>query len=164
MHSTSKRLIKWMDEPLPGLYQQKRLLFRPDIYDMIAIYRTLNYAIFDNELNMPRMRLAPRCRTYWGICMASYDKDAYTKSYCTIKMMDKWFCRQWFITVLAHEMSHQYQWDILGEERNKEGKESIMSHGPSFFYHRDRMAEHGISLKTSHSQGKWFKHQDFFKC
>jgi hypothetical protein len=39
-----------------------------------------------------------------------------------------------------------------------------MSHGPTFFRFRDKLEKYGISLKTAHSQRKWFKHQDLFKC
>ena len=77
--------------------------------------------------------------------------------------MDKWFSPQWLVTILAHEMSHQYQWDILGKQRLAEGKEKIMSHGPSFFVFKDNLAKYDIPLKTSHSQGKWFKYQSMSK-
>ena len=78
--------------------------------------------------------------------------------------MDKWYCKQWLITVLAHEMCHQYQWDVQGPKRLKAGKEPMLSHGPSFFVFRDKLAKHGIALKNSHSRRRWFKHQNFFKC
>jgi hypothetical protein len=78
--------------------------------------------------------------------------------------MDKWYSRQWLITVLAHEMCHQYQWDVQGLERLKKGKEPIMSHGPSFFVFRDKLKEHGIALKSAHSKRRWFLHQNMFKC
>jgi hypothetical protein len=79
-------------------------------------------------------------------------------------MMDKFFCPQWFVTTLAHEMVHQYQWDIIGPEREHDGKEWLMSHGPSFFQFREEMEWHEISLKTAHSQRRWFKHQNLFKA
>jgi hypothetical protein len=78
--------------------------------------------------------------------------------------MDKWYCKQWLITVLAHEMCHQYQWDIQGMERLKRGKQPLMSHGPSFFVFRDKLKKHGISLKGAHSKRKWFWYQNLFKC
>ena len=78
--------------------------------------------------------------------------------------MDKWYCKQWLVTTLAHEMCHQYQWEIIGAERISMGKDPIMSHGPSFFLFRERLKEHGISLKTSHSKRKWFKYQNLFRA
>lgn len=78
--------------------------------------------------------------------------------------MDKWYCRQWLIIVLAHEMCHQYQWDVVGEKRIKQGKNPIMSHGPSFFIYRDKLAKHGIPLKRWQRMRKWFRTQNVFKC
>lgn len=101
-------------------------------------------------------------RKYWGMCLGHIHRT-HTGSHCTIEMMDKWFCVQWFVTTLAHEMVHQYQWDVLGPEREKDGKSWLMSHGPSFFDFRDHLCDYNISLKTSHSQRRWFKHQNLFK-
>lgn len=97
------------------------------------------------------------------MCMGDIYRDI-TGSHCRIRLMDKWFCPQWFITTLAHEMVHQYQWDVLGPEREQEGKDWLMSHGPSFYQFRPQLHEHNISLKTAHSQRRWFKHQNLFKA
>ena len=153
-----------MDSPLPSIGYQKRLLYRTNYSEVVNLYHQLNYYVFDNAMSMPPIEVVPRCRDYWGICFGSHDKIRYQKSYCKIRVMDKWYCKQWLITILAHEMCHQYQWDIIGETREQEGKERIMSHGPSFFVFRDRLAEYGIPLKTSHGKKRWFKHQNMFKC
>ena len=79
-------------------------------------------------------------------------------------LSDKWFCRQWFVDTLAHEMAHQYQWDVDGVKRIKEGCKPLMSHGPSFFKHRDNMEKHGLYLKITHKNDKWFKYQCLKKC
>lgn len=97
------------------------------------------------------------------MCMGHIQKTS-TGSHCTIRMMDKWFCPQWFVTTLAHEMVHQYQWDVLGPERQENGKDWLMSHGPSFFEFKPDLEDYDISLKTAHSQRRWFKHQDLFKA
>jgi hypothetical protein len=124
----------------------------------------LNWYIFDNALSMPTLEVVPRCRKYWGMCYGSYDAPIRNRSSCKIRLMDKWYCKQWLVAVLAHEMCHQYQWDIQGLERRKVGKDPIMSHGPSFFVFRDRLKKHGISLKGSHSRRKWFLYQNLFKA
>lgn len=67
------------------------------------------------------------------------------------------------ISILAHEMCHQYTWDIIGPEREQAGKERMLSHGPTFFQFKEKLSEHGISLKISHRRSSWFKTQDFFK-
>jgi hypothetical protein len=61
-------------------------------------------------------------------------------------------------------MVHQHQWDIYSKERDKEGKEPIMSHGPSFYKFRKQLSEHGIVLKKSSGMNRWFKYQKLSKC
>jgi len=160
----SHNLIELMDSPLPSLGYQKRLQYRTNYSEVVNLYHHLNYYIFDEALRIPEIEVVPRCRQYWGICFGFYEKSYSRKSLCKIRMMDKWYCKQWLITTLAHEMCHQYQWDILGEAREQEGKERLMSHGPSFFVYRDKLSEYGIPLKTCYRQKKWFKHQNMFKC
>ncbi len=160
---TSLGLSELMDLPLPTISEQKRLLFRPSRHFVHHVYELINYEVFDSELYKPRLEIQSHCQKYWGMCMGDIYRDS-TGSHCTIRMMDKYFCPQWFVTTLAHEMVHQYQWDILGPEREKNGKDWLMSHGPSFFQFRNNLEWHGISLKTAHSQRRWFKHQNLFKA
>jgi hypothetical protein len=61
-------------------------------------------------------------------------------------------------------MVHQYQWDIYSKERAVEGKEPIMSHGPSFYKFRKQLAEYGIVLKRTSRTSLWFKYQTLSKC
>lgn len=157
-------LTEMMQEPLPSIGYQKRLLYRTNEREVKRIYEILNYYVFDGKLKMPVIEVMPRCRQYWGICFGSYTKNRYTRSYCKIRVMDKWFCKQWLITTLAHEMCHQYQWDIEGDKRDKKGLNRIMSHGPSFYIFRDRLALYGIPLKRHHRIRRWFKHQNMFKA
>lgn len=163
MALTNLSLSELMELPLPSYYEQKRLVFRPGNRLVHHIYELINYEVFDSTLRKPKLEVVPRCRKYWGMCVGHTYRD-YTGSHCKIIMMDKWFCMQWFVTTLAHEMVHQYQWDIIGPEREQEGKDWLMSHGPTFFDFRDELEYHNISLKTAHSQRRWFRHQDLFKC
>lgn len=160
---TNLELREFMSLPLPTRSEQKRLLFRPSKHLVYHTYELINYEVFNNSLPKPKIEVQSHCRKYWGMCMGHTHRTV-TGSYCTIRMMDKWFCPQWFITTLAHEMVHQYQWDIIGPEREQEGKDWLMSHGPSFYQFRPYLEEHNISLKTAHSQRRWFKHQDLFKA
>jgi hypothetical protein len=137
-------------------------MFRPTLAEAEYTYNLLNKQVFANKLTMPAIKLGPRRRTYWGMCEGSIEKYP-TGSYCEILLMDKWYCRQWFITILAHEMAHQHQWDIDGPKRERSGKPAIMSHGPSFFKFRNRLEEHNIPLKTAQRMRRWFKYQDLFK-
>ena len=162
-------ITQYMTAQLPSVSQQKRLPFRPSVDDAVTLYRSLNRNIFDNHLTQPDIDLYQQQKT-WGLChwmehrqkTASWGKPG---TWCRISLNDKWFCPQWFCTTLAHEMVHQYQWDI--ERFNKTGfniRENSGAHGPSFFAWRDRLAHWGIDLKTAHGQKRWFRHQDFNKC
>lgn len=157
-------ILAMMETPLPSIGQQKRLTYRTDINEVTRIYKMLNWYVFDYELPMPALEVVPRCRDYWGICYGAIAHLPYRRSSCKIRIMDKWYCKQWMINTLAHEMCHQYQWDIIGQERLEAGKQPIMSHGPSFFLVRERLKEHGISLKTAHSRRRWFTYQSLFKA
>lgn len=157
-------LSELMDEPLPTVGKQRRLTYRTNEREVKELYEILNYYIFNNKLKMPEIEVMPRCRKYWGICFGSYTMPNSRRSFCKIRVMDKWFCQQWLITTLAHEMCHQYQWDVEGVKRIAQGREPIMSHGPSFYIFREKLAKHGISLKSAHSQRRWFKHQNLFKA
>jgi len=159
----SSTLWELMQEPLPSIGYQRKLSYRTCTTEVIALYHLINATIFDNELTLPPIEVKARCRKYWGMCFGEIDKIRYRKTYCKIRLMDKFYCRQWLITVLAHEMCHQYAWDIYGNSRIEDGKYRIMTHGPSFFIFKDKLAEHGISLKVSQSTKKWFKHQNLFK-
>lgn len=164
MDKNNSPLIEMMQERLPCLSYQKRLGYRTSLSEVEELYKIINHSIFDNKLQVPELIVASRCRKYWGMCYGEIEKPNDDKdTYCKIKLMDKWFCRQWLITTLAHEMCHQYQWDILGPQREENGKYPLMSHGPTFFLYRNKLAEHGISLKRAHSKRRWFATQDFFK-
>lgn len=162
MRSKKLSLRKLMSTPLPTITSQKRLCFRPSLSQIEQIYKLLNKEIFGNSLKKPKIYLTPRCRTYWGWCHGKIElKDG---TYCEIKLMDKWYCIQWMITILAHEMVHQYQWDIYSSKRESNGQDSIMSHGPSFFQFKRKLARYRIPLKVSYSHNLWFETQDIRKC
>lgn len=164
--SKASQLKKLMSENLPNITYQRRLNYRTSKREVLALFKIINKEIFNNKLPTPEIQVLPRCREYWGICMATglVLGDDPKQSNCIIRLMDKWYCRQWLITVLAHEMCHQYQWDVYSRKRLKEGKEPLMSHGPSFFLYRDKLEKHGISLKRAHKRALWFLHQNFYKC
>lgn len=147
-------LKQLMQTPLPSISVQKRKPYRPTKREAKSIYKILNKHCFDNQLSRPKLILKPRLRNYWGQCVGYYT-ETKPGTKCEIELSDKWFCLQWFITTLAHEMCHQYEHDIL---------QRPMTHRQNFFIHRDRLAKYGIDLKTAHGQRRWFKYQNFKKC
>ena len=151
-----------MQSALPSLTYQRRRLFRPSAHDVKYAYKIINRHVFGNQLHRPPIELGI-ARGYWGVCEGIHEETAPGTA-CRIRLSDKYFCAQWFITTLAHEMAHQYQWDVVTPERERQGLDPVMSHGPTFFMWRDSMSYYGIHLKTAHRMRKWFAYQDFNRC
>jgi hypothetical protein len=155
-----------MQAPLPSRTYQRRKLFRPDDDSINYAYNILNRYIFDRQLRQPEI-VTGRLNAAWGVCSWSSQQQA-SGSHCDIWLSNKWYCPQWFMNVLAHEMAHQYQWDVYRWEYQSQYGcrmyDDSAGHGPSFFMWRDRFAHYGLTLKTSFSQSRWFRHQDFSRC
>jgi len=155
-----------MQAPLPSLTYQRRKSFRPDLDEVDYFYKKINYYVFDNSLKKPHIKLGT-IKQAWGMCEWE-DTLQSSGSYCNIRLSDKWFCPQWFVNTLAHEMVHQWQWDIYrfeyAEKHGKNIHELSGAHGPSFFSWRNCFTKYDLTLKISYGQRRWFKHQDFKKC
>lgn len=158
------KLLQLMSEPLPSIGSQKKLSYRPTKKEVKNLYNIINEEIFNNELPPAHLEVKSHCRGYWGMCMSTGFNPKKKSSQCKIRLSDRWYCKQWLIDTLAHEMVHQYQWDIYSKERAVEGKEPIMSHGPSFYKFRKQLAEYGIVLKRVSRTSLWFKYQTLSKC
>lgn len=154
-----------MESPLPSATYQRRKSFRPSLHDINYAYNIINKYVFDNALVRPYLHQGIMRKT-WGYCQWHVEPQQ-TGSYCSIKLSDKWFCPQWFMNILAHEMVHQYQWDVHRHEYirsyGKDMHSKSNGHGPSFYAWRDRFEYYGLNLKVSFSQRRWFKYQDFNK-
>jgi SprT-like family len=158
-----------MTAALPSPAVQKRLPFRPTHEQAVKLYKNINRYVFDNQLTQPEIILKGNLRKSWAFCDWRYypqklGRGTRPDTYCKIVLMDKWFCPQWFCNTLAHEMVHQYQWDIERFDSNYQIHTTSGAHGPSFFVWRDHFAKFGLHLKTSHGMRRWLRHQDFRKC
>lgn len=155
-----------MDSELPSLTYQRRKQFRPGPADITYAYNIINRHVFDGQLRIPVITTG-RINHAWGMCSWENTKQS-PGTYCKIWLADKWFCPHWFMNTLAHEMVHQWQWDVYRwDHLDYHGKEMFTDsggHGPSFFMWRDRFEYYGLNLKTYFRQKKWFKFQDFNKC
>lgn len=149
-----------MQLPLPSISYQKQKLFRPTDEDLIYTYKMINRYVFDNELAIPDIRLI-QTQKCWGYCEWKEDYQN-NGSYSIIRLNKNWFCPQWFVNTLAHEMAHQYQWDVYRWYSNLNANNG--AHGYSFFMWREKFQHYGLTLKTSYGQKRWFKHQNFNKC
>ena len=149
-----------MKSSLPSITSQRHKEFRPSVDDVIYAYKILNRYVFYNKLRRPIIELK-QTQKNWGYC-TWHNKHIWNGSWCTIRLNDKWFCPQWFMNTLAHEMVHQYQWDVWSWDNNL--PEASGGHGPSFFMWREQFEYYGLTLKTSFGQRRWFKYQNFNKC
>ena len=96
-----------MAYPLPSITYQRKKSFRPTEEDIIYSYNILNKYIFNNQLVRPEITQGIIHKA-WGLCQWHHNEQA-TGSYCSIRLSDKWFCSQWFLNTLAHEMVHVRQ-------------------------------------------------------
>jgi hypothetical protein len=152
-----------MATPLPSKTQQRRRLYRPAADEVKYIYELINKFIFSDALSYPIINLKST-HYVWGQCLGWDEIDENTNSRCEIDLNPYWYCRQWFITALAHEMVHQFQWDIIGNINIELGAERDLDHGPSFLYFVPIMNQFNIPLKVVYDDSLWFKHQNLFLC
>lgn len=165
-------ISQYMDAELPGISVQKRMPFRPSVRDVQALYKSINRHMFDNCLTLPEIQtgVLQKCwgRCIWEPTQQRRGSHGKTGTWCSIQLYDKWFSPQWFCTTLAHEMVHQYQWDVyrfqFQDQHGRKMFEYSGAHGPSFYAWRECFESWGVPLKISHGQKRWFKHQDLFKC
>lgn len=148
-----------MAVPLPNKTYQRKLQYRPLQSEVEHTYHLLNKHVFGGKLKIPEITIAPRRIKYWGMCIGEHEVQK-TGSFCKIELIDKWFCPQWMVMILAHEMCHQYQWDVIGEERIQQKKYRLMSHGPTFFDQRHLLHALGIPLRRRYSAYNWLDKQD----
>lgn len=151
-----------MTAPLPSKTYQRRKQFRPSENDVNYAYNIVNRHIFKNQLKKPEITLGIIPKR-WGECIWMPEQQE-SKSYTIIRLSDKWFCPQWFLNTLAHEMIHQWQWGVYRWEMGGRIYEDSGAHGPSFYSWRDTFEHYGLNLKISHGQRRWFRFQDFTKC
>ena len=161
-HTTTLRDL--MSQDLPNLTFQRKLSYTATVREVKAIYRLINKEIFNNRLAIPKIAIRSRLRGTWGECSGIDVPYSNTKSRCIITLADRWYCRQWLITAIAHEMCHQYEWDIISKYRERDGLPPIMSHGPTFFRWREKLKKRGIPLKRYSDHEKWFITQHMLKC
>jgi hypothetical protein len=155
-----------MEVELPSITNQRQKQYRPDDEEIAYSYNLINRYIFDNKLYRPTIRTG-RVNHSWGICHW-FNGERKWGTFCDIWLADKWFCQQWFINVLAHEMVHQWQWDVYRFEYLERSGRDInyhsSGHGPSFYQWREKFEHYGLNLKGWFRTKRWFIYQDFSRC
>jgi hypothetical protein len=102
------------------------------------IYDALNRSIFDNVLTRPKITVRSyKKRGIWGECEGYLKGSRWGKNYTKVIRIEREFPNlKKLISVVAHEMVHQYEWDVLG----------VMTHGNSFFAWEETLRSNGIRL------------------
>jgi hypothetical protein len=147
-----------MSTPLPSKRVQKRGNYRPTRQQITDIYNALNIEVFNGQLVRPSISIRSFPKE-WGWCVIPDDELMRVK----LRLDKTIYCIQWFVVILAHEMAHQYQWQVHGPVLKSNNQEPMLDHGETFFTFKDKMAEFNIPLLEMYDHKKWFKHQDLMK-
>lgn len=114
-------------------------LYYPSLKEAKFYFNLLNRYLFQNKLTSGKIKVA-KLRGCWGWFVGHENEFE-------IVMTDKYPSIKVFIMGLAHEMVHQYQWEILGAEKIKEGKIPNINHGPAFYAWKKNLSKFNIPLK-----------------
>jgi len=104
--------------------------------DCYSAYRKLNTDIFKGKLPKIKLRIG-RLHGSWGTCTSDIKKNI-----CEIQLNNRFKNKQFFVTVLAHEMVHAYQHFY----------ESDINHGYSFHKWRPTFAKFCIPLSDGYKK------------
>lgn len=159
----TSKLIDLMNVDLPSVSQQKRKTYKTTTLEVTKLFKIINEELFNSKLKKPKIEIKPKITNYWGMCIG-VRTPTKNKSGCELIITQNHFCKQWLIMIIAHEMAHQYQWDIIGLDRMKKGLQPIMSHGPTFYMHKAKFLKHNIPLKRVIHSKIWFTKQNLLKC
>jgi len=136
----------------------------PGLTEVKYYYDLINHHIFKDELKRPRIILK-RLHGCWGKCEGYVQTNTagnVTELFTKIILNKKQMCPQLCMVNLAHEMVHQYQWEVDGLDRLAQGKSPLMSHGPSFFAWRTKFRRFGVPLAVGHRALKIAYYQDIW--
>lgn len=102
------------------------------------IYDALNRAVFGRVLQRPKITVRNyQHRGIWGECEGFQRGSRWGEHYTKVIRIEREFPNlKKLISVVAHEMVHQYEWDVLG----------VMTHGNSFFAWEETLRNKGIRL------------------
>jgi len=148
-----------MRTPLPSVIDQKTKPYRPTLTELWHIFDLVNEYIFDNQLPKPIIEM--KAIRYYGKCTGLVETK-HVLHHARLTLYPKYFCIQWAIMIMAHEMAHQYQWDVDGPDRIRSGKRPLLSHGPTFFKFQKKLAQFGIPLRVKYCPVTWLQTQNNF--
>jgi hypothetical protein len=119
--------------------------YKSDVSEAEEVHKMLNKYLFQGALQDAPIRRR-KLKDIWAQCDGRFDPvdgEFYTAE---ISLGLFYPHKAVFVAALAHEMVHQWQWEVLSAERAEEGKDPIMSHGPSFYQWRNPLKKYMIPL------------------
>jgi len=118
-------LQKIMAKPIPNRAEYWRNEYRPTQQKVTHTYNALNKSLFKDRLKRPCIVVGQQ-RNVWGWANLLDDYRVH------MGLSDKYPCEQFFVAVLAHEMIHQWQWEVDAPKRRKKGLRYQTAHGENF--------------------------------
>lgn len=123
--------------------------YEPDIVNLRFYYNLLNRYVFKGALTKPKLEIT-RLRGCWGYFSGNHLEGNVLFKESRIVMNNRYPTKQLFLTALAHEMVHQYQWDIQGPKRLKEKQPPNINHNSTFREWRPILSRFGIPLQREY--------------
>jgi len=151
-------LLKIMESELPDFARCKKG-YQPTLKEAKHYYKLINRHVFENQLTPTKIRIF-RMRDCWGYC--SNINNNSSEPISEILLTRKFPCLQFFIAVLAHEMVHQFQWEIETPLRRSRGLGPVWGHGANFFRWSRKFKRVGIPLSRYGNHHKLIEHRDIW--
>jgi hypothetical protein len=102
-----------------------------------TIYESINRAVFGGVLRRPKI-IIRNYKDFWGETEgSSRGTQGGTQYVVAMRLHREWPNMKKLITVIAHEMVHQYEW---------ERQQQPMSHGSTFWDWQHKLMSKGIRL------------------
>jgi SprT-like family protein len=111
--------------------------YRPTIKDVRKWAGVLNEVVFDGQVPKFRYVHIKTKRGQYGACQPMIEPNTSERS-CQLEMDEKFYSFRFFLSILAHEMIHCYQWIVTGEKPH---------HGKSFKAWKDKLESNKIPLR-----------------
>ena len=117
--------------------------FRPTVKDVEEWFDILNEQLFGNKLD-PFGKISIKRHKRFHALFHYWPKRENRPTELTVYR--KFRNKKLFVEILAHEMIHQYQWEVEGPRRMTRGLRYRFGHGKSFFRWRAKFNKFGIPL------------------
>ena len=121
--------------------------YKPTTDECQKVHNLLNKNVFDGMLKKTRFNIR-NMGDVWAMCDGRFDIKSEKFFTEQILLHNKFPHKAMFVTAVAHEMVHQWQWEVYSAERHEQGKGFIMSHGPSFRKWKKALGKYLIPLRT----------------